>query len=469
MMSKLFVGPAMQSLAVLSTLWLFSAEDCSTGYYTSNHYGTWKRTAVTSEEKMPGVDAVQEFDVEGIHVIMKTSHDIPTVAMSLFIKGGKYLLPEEMPIEVEDVAIAIPFREGGEGMTKAAFSKSARRNVIGFTTQLHLDCSEILVHTTREAFDTAWRLFALALNRPRYTDSVIERYRRAWTNDIITRESEPLRATGRLAAKYFFNAHPFGRLSTTSDIKRIDSGMLARAHDLLFVKKRLLITAVGNIDRADLEEKIRTSFFSSLPEGEFSDPTPDPLTASEHPVVVFDPGTRKLPTHYVRGYFVGPAGTTRASTAFAAECAILGYEVHKFVRTNKALGYAPGVTCEQSYTSYGVVTMEVQDVKEAMAAVDSALYTVRSKYYMPGDGNKPISRTKTSVLSQNSSPVTLASKLGKAQITKGYWWDAFEGYARPGELHAADYKACAERYLQNISWFVVGDTTGLEKSWFHGE
>src|SRR4028118_2056640 len=118
---------------------------------------------------------ISEFDVNGLKVLVKRRSNSPTVAVSLFLRGGsRNLTPENVGIE--------SFMLGTATEASARFPREALRRELARTgTQIgsgsNYDFSSLSLASTRAAFDSSWAVFTDVALNPSFAPEDVERVR----------------------------------------------------------------------------------------------------------------------------------------------------------------------------------------------------------------------------------------------------------------------------------------------------
>src|SRR5581483_1062224 len=100
------------------------------------------------------VSDVQEFDVSGVHVIMRQSTAAPVVSAILFIKGGESYAPKDEPISAEYFTMKVVTASGNQNVSKSWFRRKMVRMGSSIGGDNGEDFSAMSMECLRENFDT---------------------------------------------------------------------------------------------------------------------------------------------------------------------------------------------------------------------------------------------------------------------------------------------------------------------------
>ena len=114
--------------------------------------------------------------------------------------------------------------------------------------------------------DEAFSLLALAVNKPRFADTPLERMRQA----LMAGHRRSASDSGTIASETWWQntlaGHAYGNAvrGTPEFTQKVTQGMLRKAHRQLFAQDNLIITVVGDIEETDLLSQI-DKIFAELP------------------------------------------------------------------------------------------------------------------------------------------------------------------------------------------------------------
>jgi zinc protease len=177
---------------------------------------------------------------------------------------------------------------------KAALEEKAIR--MGFSARL--DTIEGAMRTLAPYTEDAFKLFALALTRPRFDKTAIERVRGQIAVALAQDESDP----SAIASKAWFAGalagHPYARpvYGTAASIKGLTRADIVKAHAQTLGRDRLKVAVVGAIDAKTLA-RLLDQTFGALPALGKAAPPPPIFFHAEKKVSVVN---RAIPQSVVR-------------------------------------------------------------------------------------------------------------------------------------------------------------------------
>ena len=209
---------------------------------------------------------VQKFKTPaGIEVWLVQDKTVPVISMSYSFEGGLVYDPEEKPGVGRLVSILLD--EGADDLSSQEFQGQLADNAIDMKFTAGRDAFYGQLKTLRANKDTAFRLLALALTKPRFDGDAIERMRNANTSELKDDMGEP----GWLVARSFngmvFEGHPyavpgFGTLESMTKITRQDLLDFVHAQ---FARDVLKVAIAGDISAKTTPSGPSTAFSQACP------------------------------------------------------------------------------------------------------------------------------------------------------------------------------------------------------------
>jgi predicted Zn-dependent peptidase len=413
-------------------------------------------------------DNVKEFDVEGIHVIMRPSGPANHVVVAkLFIRGGYSALPEGMSPAVEDLALAIPSVSGPRGTDRAEYQRELQRMVIGIVPAPGRDFSTFTLRCVDETFDRSWQLYTGVILQPQFDEVELRNAKDRIISGLRNRQINPEAYASYLADSAFFAGHPYGRVAQEKDIPPITAAKLAEQYKRLFVKSRLLLVVVGNIDSAEIRSKV-ASTLAKLPEGSYRDPViPPPPNAKKQMLIVRRPNDGRAVTNYIVARYLAPNRTDSLYYPMMRLISFVSGSLFREVRIERNLSYAPDADVTFANTSYGDITISTTLPDSAWRVARGNVidffrdYVIKDEYMKSGLGS-----WITSNYMREQTNESQANELGKAKLYTGSWKNAFGMVEGISNITSEQMNLAAQRYLKNFTIVVVGDPAAVTREEF---
>ena len=403
---------------------------------------------------------VSQFNVNGIDVILRpTGKANHVIAAKLFIRGGVTALPAGASPALEELALQVPPLSGPQGMSRAEYRRKIDRMVTGIGPGAGRDFSTMTLRCVDEKFEESWDLFTGVIMRPQFDPIVLRNTIETQLLSVRNRYSNPGAYANFLADSAFFAGHPYGRFDTEEDIKRITPDRLEDHYRKLFVKSRLLLVVVGNVDSADLHRKVAASF-AKLPQGNYVEGVlPEPPSASQPQVIVRAPvGAREqVPTNFIIARFLAPNRDDSLYYPMMRLVVFLSGSLFREVRMERNLSYAPDADANFGRTSFGEISMQTTLPDSAWRVTEDQIdffrrYVIADQYITSG-----LSAWITNTYMREQTNESQANELGVAQLYTGSWTNAFRTIDAIQQMTPEQLNEAAQRYLRNMTVVIVGD------------
>jgi zinc protease len=196
----------------------------------------------------------------GIEAWLVEEKAVPIVALEIaFEAGSRFDSAEKAGLAG---LMAGLLDEGAGDLSSEAFKAALEDKAIRMSFGASRDTVEGSLRTLAPYTAQAFRLFALALSRPRFDTAAVERVREQILVSLAQEESDP----GSVASKAWFAdalaGHPYARpvYGTPASIKSIKRADIVAAHKQALGRDRMKIAVVGAIDAATLARLLDETF-----------------------------------------------------------------------------------------------------------------------------------------------------------------------------------------------------------------
>ncbi len=223
----------------------------------------------------------------GIKAWLVEDKSTPVVALSFSFPGGTASEPEDRK-GVTSMAAAM-LTDGAGPFPSQAFRQRLQdaSASLGFSATLdRLSGSlRVLSATRREGFD----LLALALAKPRFDLEMVEQRRAQFIANLNQASQRPSSVAARTMMATVFAGHPYAANSegVREGLKALTPDDLRRRAALLLTRSGLVVSAVGDIDAAELARQLDRTF-GSLPAGELKPLPPEWAPTTKPRTIIVD-------------------------------------------------------------------------------------------------------------------------------------------------------------------------------------
>jgi len=211
--------------------------------------------------------------------------------MSFAFKGGSALDPADKAGVTRLMTGLLD--EGAGPYSAAQFHGKLDDLAVRFSVDAGLDNIAGSLRTLSQHREAAFDLLHFALTNPHFDADAVERVRAQMQSIIREEDSNPSTIASRTLTRTMFAGHPYAqpRNGTAQTMAAITAQDVRDMHRKLFVRDRLIVAVVGDIDAAELAQLLDRAF-GGLPNGNASidlPPWPSPaLPAPPGKVIVID-------------------------------------------------------------------------------------------------------------------------------------------------------------------------------------
>jgi zinc protease len=421
----------------------------------------WALLAVarTSEAQQ---SAITEFTAGGVRVIFKPVPANEVIAVRLYLQGGSAnLTPQRAGIEQFVGELA---RHGTEKYSQDEFAALSARTGTEIGAQAGHDFTLFTLRAVRDYWSDAWDLFTQAALHPTFPDDQLALVRNQLLNGLRQRPDDPDAQLGHLADSVFYAGHAYAldAEGTEAAIGALTRDDLLQWHRERFTKENLLLVVVGNVERADLEARVAAAFFN-LPARGGAARRPGAYTARPADVMVVP---RPLPTNYVQGMFAAPAPSDADYAAVRVGISILSDRLFEEVRTKRNLSYAVYAGLNASRVNAGFLYVTAVEPDTTLKVMRHEVERLAAEPISPARLAENVNEFVTSYLMGQEANMSQAAILGVFELVGGGWRRAESFTDRVRAVTSADVQRVASRYLRNMRFVVIGDSSKVDRSLF---
>jgi zinc protease len=406
------------------------------------------------------VTTTTSFDVGGIRVILRQSDANNVVAANLYLLGGSRQVTranagiEGLLLEVSD--------RGSRKYPRAELRR--KMSLLGsvITAAPADDWTMFGIRTSREVFDSTWAIFADRVMQPTLDPADVALIKSQFISGIRQRRDDPDNFAEYLADSIAFAGHPYGIpvVGTEASISAIDAKALRDYHASQFVKSRMLLVVVGNVDRAHIERLVNATL-GRLPQGNYTWSLPPRVPAGESALVV-EP--RDLPTNYILGYFSGPLANTSDYHALRIATSVLTGRMFAEIRTRHNLTYDVHSPFLDKAASAGGLYVSTVAPDTTLKLMYRAVRELQEGLLDPSGLDRLEQQFLTEYFLDNETNDAQADFLARAHLYRGDYRTAERFVDELKAVTPEDVQRVARQYMRNIRFAYVGNPARLNRS-----
>ncbi len=423
-----------------------------------------KPTLPAIPQELVQSSGVEEFDVNGLHVILKRTPNKPVVALDLFVQGGLTAAADQPP-GIENLAVRVAVSGGTQAHPRDTFTSAIEAMGSGINASAGRDASTFSMGCVRPYFNDTFALFAEVLTQPAFDPQQLEVERARVIEGIKSIEDNPDAFVSDLVSRAHFQNHPYAQRveGTVEAAQALTREQLQAYYGKLLQRERLLLVVVGDIDRPTLEKAI-TDHLANLPTGAGPAPAPPAVPPRSSSLEVAN--KPNLPTNYILGYYNAPAADHPDYVPLLVTSSILRDRLFEEVRTRRNLTYAVSsgvgnrkvnlgylyVTTVDPKTTLPVMMEEVRKLAEEPLdpkVLKDIVEVFLTRHYMGQETN-------------NAQAETLASY----ELLSDDWSRSLVFLDTVKTVTPEDVQRIASTYMKDIHWAFVGKPDAADPAVF---
>jgi len=415
---------------------------------------------VAPEPTLPPVPAdliaksnIEDFEVDGLRVLLKHTKGSPVVALDVYVDGGAANMTPATA-GVENLALRAATTGGTAKYPRETYNARLESMASSISATAGRDYATISMNCVGPFFAATWEIFADVLTAPAFDAAQLEIERSRVVEQIKATEEDPDEYVSVLATELHYANHPYAirPIGTEANVAAFTRQQLADYTKAALTRKHMMIVVVGDIDRATIEKVIKTDL-AAIPAGDAAAPAMPAAEASPSGVKAV---TRELPTNYIFGFFAAPAPTHPDYYAMQVATSVLRDRLFEEVRTKRNLTYAvsAGLSARRSNIGYLYVTTTqpnetikvMYEEVEKMATtpldaktLEDLVATFLTQHYM--------------ALETNSAQ---ADQLGRAEMLSDGWERSLVFIDMVKQVTPADVMRVVQKYVKDVHWGYVG-------------
>jgi predicted Zn-dependent peptidase len=316
--------------------------------------------------------------------------------------------------------------------------------------------SVVRLNCIKGDFETAWPLYVEAITMPKFEPKEFERIKQDAITELKSEESQPDIAIDKYADKIAFAGRDYAKdpSGTPAIIQKLTPAETKAYYQSVLTKSRLLIVVVANLDRANIEAKVKT-MLAGIKQG-----APFELKKSFFRVYKnsFSSENRELATNYVEGVTSGPTPGTPDFDAFNVAMRIFADRHFLDIRTNNGLSYAPSAWFSSGATSAARFSVSTTQPDKYIAVFDKLVDKIKTQGFRADEVADMKVTYLTGFYYKNETNSAQAASLAANEVLHNNWRRSLTLVNDVKKLTAEQVSDAFRKYIGNIVWVYQGDT-----------
>jgi zinc protease len=416
----------------------------------------WPQSGVVSPAAS---GAVNEFEVNGLKVILKQRPGTQTVAAGLFIRGGTANITAANA-GIEDLLLNVA-SDGTARFPRAQLRAELARTGSSIGYFATVDYSALTMACTREHFDLMWQIFTDVALRPSLLPEDVDLEKQRLISSLKSSQDTPDEMLQFSQERAVYAGHPYANdpHGTPASLSKLTPADLKLYHHQMMQTSHLLLVIVGDLDVYSLKSRV-TAAFSAAPRGDYKTGTVPLLKFNAARVEVIP---RKLPSNYVQGTYGGPPFGSSDFAAMQVTSNILADRIFSEVRTKRNLSYAPTAMLHSQSASSGALYVTAVDVNQTVGLMLKEVTKLKKEAVTTETLSAVVAQFVTQYYLDNETSGAQAGALARYELIGGGWRNAETLLERLRTVTPGDVQRVAQQYMRTFQFTVVGDEKAVNK------
>jgi len=402
-----------------------------------------------------------EFSLDGLRVILRRNTATDVIAANLFLLGGvQQLTPATQGIEPFLLAVS---ERGTAHFPKDSLREAMNRTGSIVTIEPEDDWTVFGLHAIRSTFDASWAIFADRVISPTLDSADVELVRAQLLAAASQQRLHPDAELRIVADSLLFVGHPYALSpdGTEQSLGSIQRTTLRAYHATQFVRSRMLLVVVGNVDRPHLEALVRSTL-GKLPLGSYRWAPPPPIEDNRRALVV-EP--QELPTNYIIGYYAGPPASSGDYNALRIATAVLSGRFFTEIRSKRNLSYAVEAPFVERAIATGGVYVTTVAPEQTLRLMRAEISELQNNIVDPDGLRRLVQQFITDYFLKNETNADQANFLARAVLYQGDYRAANQFVDDLRRVRPDDVRRVAREYMRNFRFVYIGDPAKLPKEY----
>jgi zinc protease len=404
----------------------------------------------------------QEFEVDGIKVILKSSvKDV--ISTRIFIDGGTANYPKNKE-GIEALTLSLAISGGTQSMPKLTFNNELEKIGTSINSNTGYDFGDVSMICVKDYWDKSWDLFSDAIMNPAFDSKEFQIIKDQYIAGAQQNESDPDAHVLNMSMAHVFEGKNYSKIpnGTVQSLQGLTDSEVREYYKEIMVKNRIFLVVVGDVSKEDISAKIRSSL-GKLPEGQAA-VTEDKILINEPSEVIED---RDIETNYIRGVFSAPKMSDKDAIPMRLAMAILGDRYFVELRTKRSLSYAPNAFYSTGAirNPYNVMYISTQKPKESMEVMVDIVQNAKNNGFTEEELKNKKEMFATVYYMNLMTNAAQTQNLGTYELISD-WTLSEDVNEMIQNVTLEDINKVFDKYSNIIKWTYLGDGTAVSKEDF---
>ncbi len=409
------------------------------------------------------VAQVDDFVVDGIHVLLEPTKANQIVAVVVGIEGGFGRMETDNPA-LPAMMAAVTTSSGSDFMSKSQYREALSRLVTTIDARTGRFDTKYLLSCVKPKLAESWKIFASVLQHPLYDQEEFARLREQAVSDIAGRHADPEGSTRFVIDSIWTQSLAIWRPAQIKDVNSVTIDQLKAYHDKELERSRMTVVVVGDVSRDEITRMIHSSF-ASIPKGNYVREPYATVAGLATTDLVVD--NRVVPTAYIYGRFLAPPRRDPIFWPLVMGGFVLDDRLYEEVRTKRNLSYSPHSYVTGNNGKYfGQLSVSTTMPDSTMHVMNREFAKIREDGITSKELKDRRAEFITEYYMSQQSNIAVAVQLYTTLLETGDWHRALTVIKDVNAVSLGDVKTAMRKYLHDIYWVAVGDRSKMTRTDF---
>ena len=376
----------------------------------------------------------EEVMVDGVKLIFKPSLN-KIVSARMFIRGGvsNYQKAQE---GIEALALQVATTGGTQQYSKEKYFEELEKVGASIAGTSTFDYGNVSLSCVNSTFDKVWPLFADAIMNPSFTEEEFSKIKEQSISTNKENQSNPDAYIQQMImldafANLDYSKRPAGTEESMEKLTAAESRDYLKS---VINKKQVFFVVVGNVNKADLIEKVR-AMVKGMPEGKYVANSSGLLNA--------------------------PVGMSEEGYAMRLAYSIFSNRMFDEIRTKRGLSYAPYAMYRGGKSPYAGMVVSTTDPNASVQVMIDEVKKLKTVGFSEKEVLDEKSGFVTSYFMQQETNSGQTQSLGSNEIY-GNWQNSITIVDKIKNVKAKQVNEAFKKYATGIRWSYLGDKSKLD-------
>jgi zinc protease len=405
-----------------------------------------------------------EMMIRGVKIIVQPS-DNQIVEIQTIIKGGvqNYAADKQ---GIESLAMSALTECGTVNDSKNTFKDKLDKVSAQVYANAAKDYSTISMNCIASDFAVVWPLYADAIVQPLFDEKEFNRIKQDAINGLRSQESQPDYAISNMANQIAFAGKDYAKRpeGTVATLSKLTAAETKAYYSSICTKSRMLIVVVGEIDKADLEQKIG-DMLSIVEEGKPFILKKESIAPTQNS---FKAEKKDLATNYIQGITGAPAPGTPEFNAFNLAMRIFSQRHFLEVRTKNGLSYAPGSWFDGGSTPSAHISVSTTDPNKYIGVAKALIEKTKKEGFTEDELRNMKTQYLTGFFYRQETNNAQANSIAANEVLHNNWKRALTLSDDMKKVTLTELNAVFNKYISNMVWAYQGNPAQVNPALFTG-